>query len=116
MARWGVSSRFWPWKSDSTPAAVRPVVSRGRSTGQAGFEQDGIPASLGPGAGLQRLPDVVAADGVQGHDAAFAPLAPFDHALYRFQAVEVIAVHAAAADAQRFLYFRAQRHVERRRP
>ena len=54
-----------------------------------------------PDAFAQRLPELVAAIRLDPLHAGLAAAPPLHHALDGLQAVEIVAVHAAVADAQR---------------
>ena len=54
------------------------------------------------------FPDVLAPQRLDRHDAGLTPLAALDHALDRFQSVEVVAVQSAIADADGLGDFCAQ--------
>ena len=69
---------------------------------------------LGPDAFAQRLPELVAAIGLDPFDAGLAAAAPLDHALDGLEAVKIVAIDAAVADAERLADARAERHLDLR--
>ncbi len=72
-------------------------------------------SGLRPDALAQRFPELFAAVSLHPFDAGFAAAAPLHHALDRFEAVKIVTVDAAVADAQSFADVRAQRHFHGRR-
>ena len=75
---------------------------------EAGFKKLARPHVLGV-----RLPEGIVAVGPEPFDARFAALSALDHALQGLQAVEVVAIDAAIADADRFFDLGIEGHVER---
>ena len=69
----------------------------GGAAAQRRFDQGLRPQSL-----PMRLPEAVAAIGLQPLDTGFAALAPLHHALDGFQAVEIVAGHATVTDGDSF--------------
>ncbi len=78
----------------------------------ARVEERRVPAARFPRAGLHAPPDVVAADRLHGGHAGLSAAAALDHALNRFEHVEVVAVDVAVADRQHFGGFSAEGKVD----
>ena len=62
----------------------------------------------------EKLPGLLAADGVNAPHAALAPFAPLGHALGRLQAVEVVGVNPPVANTDAFLERRVEGNIQRR--
>ena len=92
------------------------VAGRGRE-GVAAIERGGDEGARGVAiiAG-KRLPERGAFESLHAKDSPFAALAPFRHALGSFEAVKVVGVDVAVADADAFRKRRIQRHLDLRQP
>ena len=77
------------------------VEARARRFQRMAAAQRGFDEILRPDAFLVCLPEVLAAIGLQPLDAGLAAAPALDHALHRLETVEVVAVDAAVADADR---------------
>ena len=76
-------------------------------------KQHRVEAAAVPVSSFQELPDGVAAQGLQTHNAGFAPFAAFDQGLHRFEGVKVVTVRVADADGDDLGHFCAERHFDR---
>src|ERR1051326_1781060 len=71
-----------------------------------------IHQSPGPDALLHRVPELVAAIGLNPLYSRFAAAPPLHHALNGFKTVKVVAVDATVTDAESFPNARAKRHLD----
>ena len=67
--------------------AISRRLREGLTPRKTGLEQFWVPSASGPGAGVHRPPDSIAAHGLESDDSSFAATPPFRHTLNHFQRV-----------------------------
>ena len=110
--KYGITRDDVDWLGFESQRKAAVAVAEGRGLGQGlgaaqtCFEEIGVPAARLPGLCFHRLPDRVAAQGLERDDAGFSSAPALDHALDRFEGVEVVAVNSADGNAKGFFDIR----------